>query len=163
MGLLLGCIADVLLNLRFVLPRNGQAIFLIGILVFLMGHILYLAAVLSSIRNWIPCVIAAAALTAALMVWIFKRITAKKAFKIFGVVYIGAVVLLNCAAVTQLIESPSSFAMAFFIGAALFLISDVVLILNTFGRQSRFGLRITNIGLYYLGQILIALSLFFMK
>lgn len=44
-GLVLGCIADVLLNLRFVLKEKGQMVFLIGILVFLAGHIAYLAAV----------------------------------------------------------------------------------------------------------------------
>ena len=36
-GLLLGCIADVLLNLRWVFPKKGQLIFLVGILVFLLS------------------------------------------------------------------------------------------------------------------------------
>ena len=38
-GLLLGCVADVLLNLRWVFPKKGQLIFLVGILVFLDGHV----------------------------------------------------------------------------------------------------------------------------
>ena len=46
LGLALGCVADVLLNLRWVFPRKGQLIFLVGILVFLSGHVLYLAAIL---------------------------------------------------------------------------------------------------------------------
>ena len=45
-GLLLGCIADVLLNLRYVFEKKGQLIFLAGIVVFLSCHILYLAAVI---------------------------------------------------------------------------------------------------------------------
>ena len=45
-GLILGCIADVLLNLRYVFEKKGQLIFLAGIAVFLSGHILYLAAVI---------------------------------------------------------------------------------------------------------------------
>ena len=45
-GLVLGCIADVLLNLRWVFKEKGQLVFLVGILVFLSGHIVYLAAVL---------------------------------------------------------------------------------------------------------------------
>ena len=48
------------------------------------------------------------------------------------------------------------------VGALLFLVSDVVLILNTFGAESRRSLRITNIALYYVGQLLIALSLRFL-
>lgn len=161
-GLVLGCAADVMLNLRWVFREKGQLIFLIGIAVFLGGHILYLAAVLPLGANKALCCAAGAVLTALLMWWIFRRITAKKAFKIFGVVYIGAVVLLNCAAVGNLIAAPGAFTALFAAGALLFLVSDVVLILNTFGAESRRSLRITNIALYYVGQLLIALSLRFL-
>ena len=162
-GLLLGCVADVLLNLRMVFPKKGQLIFLVGIVVFLSGHIFYLVAILQGVAYWWICVIAGVILTSLLMVWIFRQITAKKAFKIFGVVYIGAVVLLNCVAVGNLIASPSAFTAVFAAGSLLFLISDIVLILNTFGKETRQSLRVTNITLYYVGQLLIALSLQFMK
>ena len=161
-GLVLGCIADVLLNMRFVFPAKGQSIFLVGILVFLAGHIMYLIAVMGMAASpWI-CVAAAAVLTALLMVWIFRQITAKMAFKIFGVVYIGAIVLLNCVACANLITSPSAFTAVFFAGSLLFLISDIVLILNTFGKETKQSLRVTNVLLYYVGQLLIALSLKFL-
>jgi hypothetical protein len=42
---------------------------------------------------------------------------------------------------------------------ALFLVSDIVLILNTFGSEFKQNLRNTNISLYYAGQLLIAISL----
>ena len=162
-GLLLGCIADVLLNLRFVFEKKGQLIFLVGIAVFLSGHILYLIAILQGAKHWWIPLIVGAVLTALLMIWIFKRITAKKAFKIFGVVYIGAIMLLNCVAVGNLIAAPSAFTALFAAGSLLFLISDIVLILNTFGKETRQSLRVTNISLYYVGQLLIALSLSFLK
>lgn len=162
-GLVLGCLADVLLNLRWVVKEKGQTVFLVGILVFLSGHILYLAAVAPHAANLPLCIGLGVCLTAALMVWIFKRVTAQKAFKIFGVVYIGAIVLLNCVAVGNLLAAPSALTGLFAGGALLFLISDVVLILNTFGSESRQSLRVTNIGLYYLGQLLIALSLKFLS
>ena len=162
-GLLLGAIADVLLNLRLVIPEKGQPIFLIGILVFLSGHILYLIAVMRGAAHWWICLIAAVILTALLMMWIFKQISAKKAFKIFGVVCIGAIVLLNCVAIGNLIVSPSAFTAVFAAGAILFLLSDIVLILNTFGKETKQSLRVTNISLYYAGQILIALSLMFLN
>jgi uncharacterized membrane protein YhhN len=97
------------------------------------------------------------------MKWIFTKITAEKAFKIFGVFYIGAIVVLNCVAISNLITAPSAFTGLFAAGALLFLVSDIVLILNTFGSETKFSLRVTNIGLYYLGQILIALSLRFLQ
>ncbi len=161
-GLVLGCVADVLLNLRMVFPEKGQPIFLIGILVFLAGHVIYLIAVTGmAAQPWI-CVAAGVVLTALLMVWIFRQITAKAAFKIFGVVYIGAIMLLNCVAVSNLITFPSAFTAMFAAGALLFLLSDIVLILNTFGKETKQGLRITNITLYYLGQLIIAISLSFL-
>ncbi len=162
-GLLLGCIADVLLNLRMVFPKKGQLIFLVGIVVFLSGHILYLIAILKGAAHWWICVIIGVILTALLMTWIFARITAKKAFKIFGIVYIGAIMLLNCLAIGNLIVSPSAFTAVFAAGAVLFLLSDIVLILNTFGKETRQSLRVMNISLYYLGQLLIALSLLYLR
>ena len=45
-GLCLGAVADVLLNLRYVFAAKGKLIFLVGILVFLSGHIAYLIAVM---------------------------------------------------------------------------------------------------------------------
>ena len=162
-GLLLGCVADVLLNLRWVFPKKGQLIFLVGILVFLGGHVVYLAAVLPMADNWAVCVVVGVVLTTLLMKWIFSKITAKKAFKIFGVFYLGAIMLLNCVAVSNLMTAPSAFTGLFAAGALLFLISDIVLILNTFGQKSKFSLRVTNLSLYYIGQLLIAWSMLFVK
>ena len=162
-GLIIGCIADVMLNLRMVFKEKGQLIFLVGILVFLTGHILYLAAILPLCSYKAACIIIGIILTAILMVWIFKRVTAKPAFKIFGVVYIGAIMLLNCVAISNVIAAPSPFNIMFAVGAVFFLISDIVLILNTFGSEFRQSLRNTNISLYYIGQILIALSLQLLK
>ena len=158
-GLVIGCIADVMLNLRMVFKEKGQLIFLVGILVFLTGHIMYLAAVLPLCSYKLVCIIAGLVLTALLMVWIFQRITAKPAFKIFGVVYIGAIMLLNCVAIGNVVAAQSPFNIVFAIGAVHFLVSDIVLILNTFGSEFKQSLRNTNILLYYAGQLLIALSL----
>lgn len=161
-GLMLGCVADVLLNLRFVLKEAGQIVFLVGILVFLSGHIAYLMAVMPLAQHRFTYVIIALVLTALLMKWIFTKIEAKRAFKIFGIFYIGAIVLLNVVAIGNLIFEPDTFRMIFAAGALLFLISDIVLILNTFGPEQKFVLRVTNLSLYYIGQILIALSLLFL-
>ena len=162
-GLVTGCVADVLLNLRMVFEKKGQLIFLVGILVFLTGHIMYLTAVLPMCPYKPVCVAAGAVLTALLMIWIFRRITAKTAFKVFGVVYIGAIMLLNCVAAGNLIAAPSAFTGLFAAGALLFLVSDIVLILNTFGSEFRQSLRNSNISLYYAGQLLIAMSLLALK
>ena len=159
LGLIFGCIADILLNLRSVFQSKGQMIFLLGILGFLSGHIIYLAAILPMAENVILCISIGIILTAVLMAWIFTKITANKAFKIFGVIYIAVIVILNCAAVSSFIALQSPFTGLFCTGTFLFLISDIVLILNTFGKESRLTFRYINLILYYSGQLLIAWSL----
>lgn len=158
-GLILGCVADVLLNLRFVFEKNGKLVFLVGILVFLSGHVLYLAALIPACPSLWIWLLAGVVLTALILKWIFSKITAQKAFKIFGIFYIGAIVIMNCVALGALLAKPCAGLGVFFAGAVLFLVSDVVLILNTFGSETKFSLRITNLSLYYVGQLLIALSL----
>lgn len=161
-GLCLGAAADVLLALRYVFPKKGKLVFLTGILVFLAGHIAYLAAILPMNSSPFTGILSGIALTALLMRFIFARITAEKAFRIFGIVYIGTITILNCIAFSNLFASYTTFKAFFAAGAFLFLISDIVLILNTFGKTKKFSLRITNLSLYYIGQILIALSLYYL-
>lgn len=161
-GLILGLIADILLNLRFVFKQKGKIVFLVGILVFLSGHIFYLCALMPTIGNVIIPVIIGVVLTTIILRMIFARIEAQKAFKIFGIFYLGAIVIMNCFAYANLFQNPNNLQYVIFsIGAFLFLISDIVLILNTFGKTSKFSLRITNLSLYYVGQLLIAISLFY--
>ena len=160
-GLCLGLIADVLLNLRFAFPKIGQKIFLVGILVFLAGHVMYIIALIPRCRPLAVCLITAVILTAVLIWWIFRRITAKPAFKIFGIFYLGAIMVMTCIAFGILFTEPAAFSEMFAAGAVMFLASDIILILNTFGPQQKESLRISNILLYYLGQLMIASSLQF--
>ena len=163
LGLVFGLLGDVLLNLRYVFPKKGQTIFLIGIVAFLIGHVLYLAALIPHAQHvWIWwCVILGAFVAAGLLAYIFKTMEVKKAFKIFGVFYLGAVFIMTAIALGIAVFTPSTRAWIYVAGAVLFTASDVVLIFNTFSGVTKFSLRITNLSLYYLGQVLIALSLFY--
>ena len=162
-GLLFGMIGDILLNLRYVFPKHGQKIFLAGILAFLIGHILYLVALIPQARHvWIwYCIIIGALAAGGLLAYTFKTMEVKKAFKIFGVFYLGAVFIMTAIALGIAVFTPTRRTVIYAIGALLFTASDVVLIFNTFSGVTKFSLRITNLTLYYIGQILIACSLFF--
>ena len=161
--LVFGMIGDILLNLRYVFPKIGQKIFLAGILAFLIGHILYLAALIPQARyGWLwPCILLGALYAAGLLAYIFRTMEVKKAFRIFGVFYLGAVFIMTAIALGIAFNLPSKRSLIYAIGAVLFTASDVVLIFNTFSGTTRFSLRIANLSLYYLGQILIACSMFF--
>ena len=161
-GLFFGALGDILLNLRWVIEKLNQKIFLSGIAAFLTGHILYLAALIPLSESLLICGICGIVLAAILLAVIFKTFEVKLAFKIFGILYLGAVILMTSIAIGNCITSGfETSALLYAIGAVLFTVSDVVLIFNTFGTESRFSLRITNLSLYYIGQLLIASSLFF--
>lgn len=160
-GLVFGAVGDILLNLRFVFDKIGQKIFLAGIAAFLTGHILYLAAIIPKCESLVICVIAGAVAAAAILGYIFKTMTVKTAFKIFGIFYIGAVVIMTAVAIGNVIAMPVEANMIYAVGAVLFTLSDIVLIFNTFSGTTKFSLRITNLSLYYIGQLLIAVSLLF--
>lgn len=160
-GLIFGMVGDILLNLRFVVgEEKGQKVFLLGIVAFLVGHILYLAALIPLTDHTGVCVLIGAVLAAALLTYIFKTMDVKLAFKIFGVFYLGAVIIMTVIAadVAMVVQNVRSIEYA--IGAVLFMVSDIVLIFNTFSGKTRFSMRITNLSLYYIGQMMIALCMF---
>ena len=159
-GLVLGAVADVLLNLRYVFEgEKAKLAFLAGIVVFLAGHIAYIVACLPYCDALVPCTIIGVVLTCVLLYWIFKQIEASTLFKVFGFFYLGAIVTLNCIALFVLVTAFSPHWAMFFAGTLLFLVSDIILILNNFGPKQRFWMRISNLMLYYVGQLLIALCL----
>ena len=159
-GLAVGALADVVLNLRYCFEgKKGQIAFLAGILVFLCGHVLYLLALLQVCMMPYIFVGIGLVLTGILMAWIFRNIDAGPAFKLFGIFYIGAITVMNCVAFGALITRFSMHSFMFCCGALLFFVSDLILILNTFGPEQRFTWRCANLMLYYVGQLFIALSL----
>lgn len=162
-GLIFGMVGDILLNLRFVLKENGQKAFLAGILAFLIGHVLYLMALIPLSSTFVIDAAIGAVLAAALLIYIFKTMDVKLAFKIFGVFYLGAVIIMTVIAAHLAIATGNVHDIVYAVGAVLFMASDIVLIFNTFSGTTKFSLRITNLSLYYIGQLLIAGSLFVIR
>lgn len=160
-GLTIGAIADVILNLRYVYEGNKARIaFMVGIVVFLLGHVAYIVACVPYCGDALPIAIVMGIVAAALLLhWIFGRIEAQLVMKIFGVFYLGAICILNAVALVVLIGHVNAHWLVFLSGALLFLVSDVILILNTFGPKQSFAMRIANLMLYYMGQLMIAASL----
>lgn len=162
-GLVFGLVGDVLLNLRFVSEKFGQKFFLGGIVAFLVGHILYLAALIPLTETLVIDVVIGAVIAIALLAYIFVTLKPKMVFRIFGVFYLGAVIIMTVIGVHLAIATGNTHDVEYAIGAVLFMVSDIVLIFNTFSGVTRFSLRITNLSLYYIGQLLIAGSLFLIR
>lgn len=160
-GLLFGMIGDILLNYRFVVgEEKGQKFFLIGIVSFLIGHILYLSALVPlATHAWISLAVGLV-LELVLLIYIFSTMKVKMVFKIFGVFYLGAVIIMTAMAVDAAIVARSFQSIELAIGAVLFMLSDIILIFYIFGGNPKFSMRISNLSLYYIGQMMIAISLF---
>ena len=161
LGLCFGALGDILLNLRFLSPKYGQKIFLAGIAVFFAGHIMYLVALIPLSDHLLISLLIGAALAALLLAYIFHKLTVKLAFKIFGIFYLGAIVLMTAVAIGNAIVKPDTMRLLFATGAVLFTVSDIVLIFNTFGDKTTFSRRIVNLSCYYIAQLLIAFTIFF--
>ncbi len=161
-GLVLGMIGDILLNLRNQFQGGmSMKVFALGVLAFLGGHVLYIAAL---IQRCSGMVLLAAGLTAVLSLLsippLMKRITApSKGLKLFGYVYLVVVIAMFCCAAGVLVQLGTAAGnLVFAAGAFLFVISDFIMIYYTFGNKLP-ALRVTNLLCYYAGQLLIGLCI----
>ena len=165
LGLMLGAIGDVCLNLRFLLTGQARAIFLFGIGAFLLGHIAYLIALIGldpiALLYALPV---AAAVSFMLIRFVLARVEVSGAIKVFGIVYLCVVFLMACVSVALFVLELQSIGRAVFAaGALLFAASDVLLVLNQFGKKTYPSFRALNLSLYYAGQVFICLTIALMR
>lgn len=164
-GLAFGAVGDICLNLRHLVGSRGKAVFMAGIAAFLIGHLFYLFALISRAPKMLLWAVPACAVVSALMLWfILKKIEVQGAIRAFGIVYLVVVFQMMCCAIGLLPLEPANPAyLLFAAGAVLFAASDVLLVLNQFGKRQYPAFRPMNLSLYYLGQICIALTIAFMS
>lgn len=162
-GLIMGGVGDFFLNLQFVVKEEvKEKLFVVGAVAFFVGHILYNVSLFPYVQNVLGVGIAITVVfTAVVMPRIYRHIKAPFGLEVFGVFYIGAVVLVTVLAAGRFILQPVSIAsLVFAIGGALFTASDIVLIFDVFGNK-KVWMRTVNLVLYYLAQLVIASSLLF--
>ncbi|MDD4312258.1 MAG: lysoplasmalogenase family protein [Eubacteriales bacterium] len=165
LGLMLGAIGDVCLNLRFLFTDGAKRIFMLGIATFLLGHIAYLLALVSCAPAALLYSLPAAALLSFFLIrFVLSRIEVDGAIKVFGIVYLCVVFLMACVALTLFLLQPQNLGRAIFaLGGVLFAASDVLLVLGQFGKRSYRGFRALNLSLYYVGQVCICLTIALMR
>lgn len=156
LGLIFGLIGDVCLNLRHVINNKSDKIFLSGIVAFLLGHIMYLIAVTTNAKHIFIDIIMGLIISTLLLTYIFKTMTVKLPFKIFGIFYLSIIIIMTCISIDNVIFIVNTKNILFACGAILFSASDIILIFNTFSGHESFNKRIANLSLYYIAQILIA-------
>ena len=163
-GLILGMVGDIFLNLRSQFSgAASQKVFAVGILAFLSGHFLYIAALITqNAAIVLPALLTAGILSILAIPPLMKRITApSRGLKLFGYVYLVIVIaMFSCAAVLFIRDSAQLLTTLFAIGGLLFVVSDFIMIYYSFGKKIK-PLRAINLLSYYAAQLLIALCILY--
>lgn len=164
-GLMLGAIGDVCLNLRFLLTDGAKRVFMLGIASFLLGHIAYVLALVSCAPVALLYALPAAVVVSFFLIrFVLSRIEVGGAIKPFGIVYLCVVFLMACVALALFVLEPQNPGRALFaLGGVLFAASDVLLVLGQFGRRTYRGFRVLNLSLYYIGQVCLCLTIALMR
>lgn len=162
-GLIMGGAGDFFLNLQFVVKEKfAEKMFIVGAVAFLVGHVFYFLSLLPAVKDiLLVSFLITAVFTGVTMSWVYSRNVIPFGLKVFGIFYIGAVAFITVIAAVYYVQNPTSTAsLIISIGAALFTASDLVLIFDMFGEKKPW-MRVANLVLYYLAQLVIASSLLF--
>jgi uncharacterized membrane protein YhhN len=150
LGLLCSLIGDIVL----MLPGNP---FLFGLLAFLAAHICYAVAFHSGAASpafpWI--LLALFAVAAILLRYLWRALT--PVVRGAASLYMAAIVLMASLAMARFVSTPLPHSLSAAAGAALFMASDAMLVINRFRTPFRL-VHLAVLGTYYAAQLLIALS-----
>ncbi len=160
-GLAFGAVGDVLHALRFVFPKRTMEYFIGGMIVFWFGHFFYLWALIPLSQKPVVWAIAAIVADGVLCFVILRTLKNIDSYYVaFGTIYLTTIVVMVVYAIGNFLEAPTNVhASVYAIGAVLFIASDIMLAYNKFGPKKSFPMRIGNLSLYYIGQLLIAVSI----
>ena len=159
LGLTAGLIGDVFLALRRVFTKAAVALFTIGTLAFLTGHLLYFASFSGKLGSlWYP-IGTGIAFAILMLIFIGKRLGTKKVLKYASAVYVAVLSVMLSASIWNMAKNPGMKAALFMVGAMLFAASDFMMLLKP--KKHVLATRVTHLVIYFIGQLMIAYSLFF--
>lgn len=168
-GLVMGLIGDIILDLKIMYPEQSQAYFNLGTTSFAIGHIFYFLACLLMNKDLLPTHLLwnlLASVGFAVVMTLGILLVSKKMNMNFGkslVMVIIYSIILNFMAAFSI--SIAIFVPVFWVFAAgmiLFLLSDLVLSMQYFGgRDEKVWIYVNHI-LYYAAQVCLALSILFL-
>lgn len=159
-GLCFDASADVIFNLRFAFEKIKNLSFFGGAVLFFTGHVFYLVALFPNVNNLLTYLIIFAVIDILILIFFGITLKIKLSYKIFGVFYISQVSLMETMSLGFLNSHFVFGRLIFSIGALFFLLSDILLIYNTFHTKKIYPIRVISFITYYTGQLLIATSLF---
>lgn len=158
----LGFIGDFFLGLQYVYPQKKFLFFILGFSAFFSGHLVYLIYYLTnqSLSWWVTLIVLGIIGVLQLVITHFKINFGK--FQILVYLYLVVIAFVWAPALVMAVQKVTLHRLIFVTGLTLFFASDCLLSLIYFSKPSNPRiLRLFNSSLYFLGQLLIALSLYF--
>lgn len=163
LGLVAGLIGDLFLEVQYFHDKQKNYTIHQGMIIFLIGHVLYIIGLVSFIKfNLIALVIG---LVMTVVVYAGGKVMKLQMGKLATMTYIYTFVIFTMVGFAIIQASELSFnlySISFMVGAILFGISDLVLAPIYFKDEKSKFFVVLNLSTYYLGQLLIALSIFFL-
>ena len=161
LGLLFGFAGDVVLDLRYLFPKKHDLFFALGMLLFGLGHLSYIPALLLlDAPAWLPALpVCAPLLVLAKLYTVWRGVQAGKLL-LPGTVYLAITAYMASLAAVVAVRGPSVGTILFAVGGVLFLCSDSILSAYSFGKNRRFLQSMLLHIAYYLAQCLIAAAIF---
>lgn len=150
-GLLFSMFGDIFLMLK-------QQKFIAGLVSFLIAHILYIVAFYHLLPGAPELVHLLYFAIPALSVYAYLYPGLAK-LKLPVLVYVGAIMLMGYFSLAVYFAQPNQFALAAFIGAVVFMISDATLAINKFRLPFK-AAQLIILSTYYVAQWCIAYSTF---
>lgn len=164
LGLGCGFLGDITLAFKEIYPEHRHTFLIVGLLLFLVGHVFYLVALAKHLSYPVLLYISIILLI-TLVIIVINQFKVKLTFgktKWACFLYTLAINTLLVVAILNLFGDGSRFKIVVAVGAFFFVVSDYILSLLYFAKLSstkRRNLKIINLLLYYFGQLLIALSI----
>lgn len=153
-ALIVGAVADVILGTRFVFPSHKQKFFLAGTAVFAAGHIIYVVAL--NMLGDVDVVFYVIGIALGIIICGLPMLLKKAHYGRLRVAMFGYAVILGIMVMCAL-SCAFNGHIQVFVAAAMFALSDMLLLLITFVKGN-VALNTINLFTYYAAQALFGMS-----
>lgn len=158
-GLFLGFLGDFALGCKHLI--NKTICLVLGLCFFLFGHLFYLLAFLNEIKINIIIIISIIIVSTIVIRHINKKNFTIKPKSLTYIYLLLSIIVLVTGVANGLIY-PQLNSILSLVGIVFFVLSDYILCFLYFGNPTNnLKLKLTNLALYYCGQVLLALSIYF--
>lgn len=168
-GLILGLVGDIILDLKIMYPEQANQYFVFGTSAFAIGHFFYFVSAVLYNSMAIPANLPwniLASVGVAILLTVAIMLSSKKMGMNFGkMIYIVAMYSFILTFMVSFTVSIAIFAPIYWIFAAgmiVFFLSDLVLSMQYFGGRTEKVWIYVNHLLYYIAQVLLAVSILYL-